>query len=50
MRCVCWYVLAFIGLALPAAGQDKKGDSVKLQGKWAVVAMERNGKDAPGFC
>ncbi|MBI3822670.1 MAG: TIGR03067 domain-containing protein [Planctomycetes bacterium] len=38
---------AFLGIAISLRGQDAKADLDKLQGEWAVTAMERKEKLAP---
>src|SRR6186997_1611878 len=46
MRCA---LIAFtmITVTFGAYSQGAKGEAEKLQGKWNVTAMERNGKAAP---
>ena len=49
MKLHLWVALAFGLLLAPARAEDKpaKGDKEKLQGTWAVVSGERNGKPIP---
>jgi uncharacterized protein (TIGR03067 family) len=44
-------LLIVVATAADLRGQDAKSDKEKLQGTWNVVAMQRDGRDAPAaYC
>lgn len=47
MRVVCAVCLAAVSVASGLQGQETKTALDKLQGKWSVVAMERDGRASP---